>query len=1141
MPMPLRLIRVSSRSWAVALVAAAMCVFGTLATGSAEEADAKQQASGGSGFAKEDVEFFEKQVQPILKSRCLKCHGAEEKIKGGLRLSSRAAVLKGGDQGAAVVLDKPAESLLIQAINYDGLEMPPSGKMPKAEIDVLTKWVTQGLPWTAGASAPEDKPREGPPKVDDAARNYWAYRPLQAHEIPQVKSKAWVRNSIDAFVLSKLEAEGLAPAAPADRVALMRRACYDLIGLPPTPEEVDAFVADKADDAYERLVDRLLARPQYGEKWGRHWLDLVRYAETHGYERDSLKPFAWRYRDYVIDSFNRDKPYNQFLTEQLAGDELDTVTAETLIATGFYRLGIWDDEPADRLLAKYDVLDGVVSTTSQVVLGMTVGCARCHDHKKDPIPQRDYYRLLAFFRDVTDMDAKNTRRHASDEDRQILSRLLAAKQNREGELQEQLVQIEERFAAAHESRAKTKIAGRRNSDIVDLKYRLYRDTWERLPDFDLLKAETAGDLPHNFVTLAAASRNEAIGLVFEGQLRVPQAGEFGFSFESTEGLRLIVGGQRAINEPGRGQHRGTARAKLTAGLVPVRVEFFNTDKKPELKLEWEGPGVEKRLLTDESADSAGIPFIADSRKEAQEWSYTLTTPAGGWSNSAFDDNQWQHGAGGFGMAGTPGAVVRTRWDTKDIWLRKTFRVTQVPERVSLDVHHDDEIEVYLNGRLAYETKGYLVAYKRVLLPKAAAEALSPGDNVIAVHCHQTSGGQYIDLGLAATSDRELVQTLLLEQGDALLGSGTIEKYKSLSSQLETSRKGPLPELGTEIMCVTERGRQPTHVLIRGNPVAQGDLVEPGFPQVLTQAVPAIRERTAGEPTSGRRQALAEWLTAADNPVTPRVMANRLWQFHFGRGIVPTPNDFGKLGESPTHPELLDWLAGEFRQRGGRLKEMHKLIMLSNTYRMSSSPNKAGLERDPANRLFWRFNMRRLAAEEVRDSILAGSGKLNLKAGGPGVYPPIPAAVLAGQSVPGSGWGNSLPDEAARRSIYVHVKRSLLVPILSQYDMADTDSSCAARFTTTVPTQALGMLNGEFSNEQAVQFAERLQREAPTDLRAQIVRGIRLTTSRPPADAEVKQDVAFVQNLQTQPGMNAHKALVQYCLLLLNANEFVYLD
>jgi hypothetical protein len=271
------------------------------------------------------------------------------------------------------------------------------------------------------------------------------------------------------------------------------------------------------------------------------------------------------------------------------------------------------------------------------------------------------------------------------------------------------------------------------------------------------------------------------------------------------------------------------------------------------------------------------------------------------------------------------------------------------------------------------------------------------------------------------------------------------------------------------------------------------------------------------------------------------MVNRLWQFHFGRGIVPTPNDFGNLGEPPTHPELLDWLAGEFIRGGWKLKPMHRLIMLSNAYRMSSTATPAKLEKDPGNRLVWRFNMRRLAAEEVRDSILAVSGKLNLKAGGAGVYPPIPKEVLAGQSRPGEGWGNSPPEEAARRSVYMHVKRSLLVPILSQHDMADTDSSCAVRFTTTVPTQALGMINGEFTNEQAENLAERLEREFPNDLPAQIGRGIRLTTSRTPAKIELERDAVFVRKLLSESGMTAHQALAQYCLLLLNANEFVYLD
>ncbi|MBS0261624.1 MAG: DUF1553 domain-containing protein [Planctomycetes bacterium] len=1107
----------------------------------AEEKPAAKPDTPNESFSKEQVEFFEKDVQPILKARCLKCHGGEEKIRGGLRLTSRDELLTGGDQGPAFDDKKPAASLFLQAINYDGLEMPPSGKLPKAEIETLTKWLNQGAPWTPGVKAEGTAPRHKTPIVDDEARNFWAYRPLQTPAVPQVKQKDWVRNSIDAFVLARLESEELKPAPPADPVALIRRAYYDLTGLPPKPEEVDQFVANPTEQAYEQLIDRLLESPQYGEKWGRHWLDLVRFAETHGYERDSVKPFAWRYRDYVIQSFNSDKPYNQFLLEQLAGDELDEVTQETLIATGYYRLGIWDDEPADRPLAKYDVLDGIASTTGQVVLGMSVGCARCHDHKKDPLPQRDYYRMLAFFRDVTDMNAKNTRLIVSEETKQIQSRLAEAQKKRDVELHEQLARIESDFLQAFAKKKGLKLPGATSPDLVELKFRLYRDTWEKLPDFEAIKVETSGDLPRNFVSLSAASRNEAIGLVFEGQLRVPQAGDYTFSFQASEGLRLVVAGKQLIDQPARGRHEGTVQATFAAGLLPIRIEYFNNDQSPQLKLAWQGPGFSLRSLTDEANAGASNSLVSDSRKEAQEWQYTQKKPAADWANPGFDDSSWQHGPGGFGTPGTPGAVVGTRWDSKHIWLRKSFRVSQVPPRLTLDLHHDDEVEVYLNGQLVLQRTGFLVAYQRFVLPAEATQALTVGDNVIAIHCHQTTGGQFIDAGLSPTDELDEARALLREQADEYLGAGTAAKYTALAAEIEANRNKKPAELGTEIMCVAEQGREPTHILIRGNPGSPGEKVEPGFPEVLTSAAPVIQDRAQASGTSGKRRAFAEWLVSPDNPLPARVLVNRLWQFHFGRGIVPTPNDFGKLGELPSHPELLDWLATEFQRQGWHLKPMHRLLMLSNTYRMSSQATPEGLERDPGNRWFWRFNMRRLTAEEVRDSVLAASGMLNLKAGGPGVYPPIPKAVLAGQSVPGSGWGNSPPDEASRRSVYVHVKRSLLVPILAQHDMADTDASCAVRFTTTVPTQALGMLNGEFTNEQAGKLAERLEREAPGDLTQQVIRGIRLTTARNPGDSEIQADVAFIKRLETESGLKAHTALVQYCLLLLNANEFVYLD
>ena len=794
-------------------------------------------------FSAREVAFFEKDVLPILKANCFKCHG-DKKPRGGLYLNSRAALLKGGDTGPAVSLDKPDDSLLLKAITYkNGLEMPPTGKLPQKDIDTLTRWVKAGAPWTPGtATTKVHEEKSG--RVTEESRNYWAYKSVQRPTIPTVHDTARVANPIDAFLLARLEAKGLKPNPSADRVALIRRACYDLTGLPPTPAEVDAFVSDRSPRAYENLLDRLLASPHYGEKWGRHWLDLVRYAETNGYERDGPKPFAWRFRDYVIRSFNADKPYDRFVREQLAGDEIDPNDADAVIATGYYRLGIWDDEPADGAQARADEMDDLVATTAQVFLGMTMNCARCHDHKIDPIPQKDYYRLAAFFGDVR---------------------------------------------------------------------------------------------------LFAESRNSA------------------------------------------------ARAHLTDISPPEERAVYERELRPR-----QDRMAELRVALRKIEDEAIKKMPAADQRAAEG-------------------------------AGRPQVV-------------RKLRSFLMPEQAT-----------------AYrKLRGELNVLRRKLNPSH---------------------------GLALSVNECLVQP------------------------------------------------PPTHVFVRGNAHVPGAKVEPAFPTVLSRTVPVIPPPAKGARSSGRRRVLADWIVSKDNPLTARVLVNRLWQHHFGRGIVVSTNDFGKFGTLPTHPELLDWLADDFVRGGWRLKRMHKLLMMSNAYRMSSAGSAAESKVDPDNVLFWRFNMRRLTAEEVRDSILAVSGQLNPKMGGPSIYPPIPREVLAGQSVPGQGWGSSPPREAARRSVYVHVKRSLLVPVLAQHDQADTDSSCPVRYTTTVPTQALGMLNGQFSNEQAAAFAQRLQREAPGDLAKQVRRAIRLSAGRVPGDAEVKKDVAFVRTA----------GLREYCLLILNTNEFIYLD
>lgn len=806
------------------------------------------------------LEQFEKQVFPILQKSCLKCHGGEAKIKGGLRLTSREAIMKGGDTGPALEFPDSSKSLLLKAIHHqDGLEMPPSGKLPAEQLKILEAWIKAGAPWSEKVkveSKTEHKQMGG--VVNAEAKNFWAYRPVAVPAVPTVADAAWVKTPIDAFILAKLETKQLKPNIAADRLALIRRATYDLTGLPPTPEEIDTFVNHKDPASYEKLIDRLLASPHYGEKWGRHWLDVVRYAETNGYERDGPKPFAWRFRDYVIKSLNDDKPYDQFVREQLAGDELPDAGADAIIATGYYRLGLWDDEPADPKQARFDELDDYVATTSQAFLGMTMNCARCHDHKIDPIPQVDYYRMVAFFADV------------------------------------------ERFSLTRDVRS-----------------------------------------PYNLTDITPATKRKEYEAEFnERQKKLEKIKNDMTSMEDVIIKRMPEEEQRASEGLDRPQ------------VIKKLDKFWN-------------------------------------EKEKQQYSE---------------------------------------------WKQDYEKLKKKPEPT-----------------------------------------------------------------------RELALS--------------VNRCKVVPPQ--------------------------TNVMVRGSPHSPGAPVTPGFPAVLTDKAPSLAAPAKDARTSGRRKVLADWIASKENVLTARVMVNRVWQHHMGRGIVATANDFGKFGTLPSHPELLDWLASDFMQHDWKLKRLHKLIMMSNIYQTSSiaSPERIteAARRDPENTLYWRFNPRRLTAEEVRDSMLAVNGTLNLKMAGPSVYPVIPKEVLAGQSIPGDGWGKSTPQDAARRSIYVYVKRSLQVPILTTHDQADPDSSCPVRYTTTVPTQALGMLNSAFTNEQAEALASRITKEHPNDVKAQLSRGIRLTTGRHASDAELQRDQALLDRFQTQHKMTPVQALKQLALLYLNANEFVYLD
>ncbi|HUF60780.1 MAG TPA: DUF1553 domain-containing protein [Verrucomicrobiales bacterium] len=1093
----------------------------------------------------EDRAFFAQEVHPLLQVHCFECHGGGERLKAGFRITSREGLLRGGDLGAAVDLASPAQSLLLRMISYadPDHEMPPAGKLPPEERAVLQRWIEQGAPYDPALEiAGDPESEEDPTKVTAQSKAFWSFQPVIKPPVPQAGDSSWSENPIDAFLYRRLEERGLRPNPPAPPEVLLRRAYYDLIGLPPTPEQVRRFRDDPSPGAFASVVDDLLASAHYGEKWGRHWLDLVRYADSNGYERDSDKAMAWGYRDYVIRAFNEDKPYDRFLREQLAGDELDDADDQSVAATGFHRLGLWDDEPADPELSRYDYLDGILSTTGEVMLGLTIGCARCHDHKIDPIPAADYYRMLSFFIDISPHGAGDANLVAVTTSAEDVARAAASQAKRAAEdaLRRQLVEAEEKLsreAATQSSPAGSPLPS--FSGVRELRYRFYRDTWDRLPGFDRLRPETEGPLDTSFFGLYPASRPGAMGLVFEGILHIPTTGDYHFALESHGGSRLLVDGRPVAGHPEARRALTEGSLHLESGFVPVRLDYFNRDGEPLLDLRWSGPGFDRISLTNGSTPP-GMPLVGTAASRAsQRWLHTTSKPSGNWTSLRYDARRrWKRDPGGFGLSGALGAVARTGWSSPEIWLRQVFEVRSAPATLVLTLHQLGETEVYLNETLVCAISEATEGYTDFTLGSEAVNLLREGANVLAIHSRRSGeGSQFIDAGLSTASGAPGHSAYFALRGPAVLGQPEVNRYFRIHDQLEESLNAPPPVETRKVMGVAEQGRRPTHILKRGNPALASEEVQPGFPSVLDPPEPVIDSRGS---SSGKRRALADWIASPENPLTARVMVNRIWQHHFGRGLVRGTNDFGRQGDLPTHPELLDWLAASFVEKRWSMKAMHRAILLSRAYQMSSGPNPHAQDLDPDNTLLWRFHLRRLTAEELRDSMLAISGGLNLKLFGPAIYTKLPTEVLASSSTGMGKWGTSPPDEARRRSVYIFARRSLRDPFQTVFDAADTDSSCPVRFSTVLPTQALTLLNSSFVNEQAAALAARLRSETASP-RDQIDRAFWLALSRPPTGPEIDEGLRFLESLQTENGLKADDALDRFCLLVLNLNEFLYLD
>jgi hypothetical protein len=532
-------------------------------------------------------------------------------------------------------------------------------------------------------------------------------------------------------------------------------------------------------------------------------------------------------------------------------------------------------------------------------------------------------------------------------------------------------------------------------------------------------------------------------------------------------------------------------------------------------------------------------ILETSETNPQPWRYTTAKPADKWFEAGFESKNWKLGNAPFGSKGTPNVKPHTDWKTKDIWMRTTVQLEELNDEITLRMYQDEDAEIYVNGRLIHSVKGHKGQYYDVPLDRGKRNAFKLGLNTIAVHCKQTSGGQAIDVGFKSKPSRLTGKQLMARYGKEILGDGPVKHYQRLERTIKDLSKKPITKSDVKAMAVAERGEHKTYVLRRGNPNLQGDEVQPSFPSVLSPPEALIPPRKGN--SSGRRKVLAEWMGSSDNPRTARVFVNRLWQHHFGRGIVRSTNDFGNAGDTPTHADLLDWLADDFMANGWKMKRMHKLLMMSEAYQMSSRGQESALASDPQNNHFWRYNMRRLTAEEIRDSILATSGQLNLKPGGPSFYPKLQEAVLATSSTGAGKWGKSTEEEQKRRSVYIVVRRSMVPPMLQEFDFADTDASCAVRFSTTVPLQALTLLNSEFLNNQAAVFADRVRSEAGNKPEDQVRRALELVYSRPASDKEVAENSKFLADFQAEEKIDASTAFERFCLVALNLNEFVYID
>lgn len=946
--------------------------------------------------ADEQVDFS-RDIEPLLSKRCWDCHGSE-KQKGGLRLDHRQALLIGGDSGAAIVSGDAGKSRLIRLVSGDAGEdkrMPPKGDpLSPAEVELLRHWIDSGAEFPAGK------------KIETTRSEHWAFQPIRRTDPPAVDNPSLARNPIDQFVLARLKREGLTPSAEADRHTLIRRAYFDLIGLPPSIEEVDAFVNDHSPEAFKRVVDNLLDNPHYGERWGRHWLDQARFADSHGYTFDNPRTM-WPYRDWVIKALNEDMPFDQFTIEQLAGDLLPKPTVDQLVATGFHRNTLIAQEGGtDHEQFRVESVVDRANTTGAVWLGLTVGCAQCHTHKFDPITQREYYQLYAFFN--TTEDVNNTGPtvrlrppgHES-KARDIAERLAAAG----AKLSEY-----DRLHAKEQAAWEAAFLDRKPSG----------DVWRRLDPVDF-KTEGKADIrkldDHSLLVGPKHPPKDNYIVRADSDLKTATA------------VRLDVLTHESLPKKGPGL-AGNGNFVLT-----------------EFELKVGGRSVKfTRVISDHAQPKFAVKNLIDGDPETA-WAINVDRS----SKKKMNEPHWAFFV--------PDKPVEFGGETLEFTLR----------------HENARNKNYLVGRFALS------------VTDAPPELLTSSDPKALLAALNTP---------VATRSKKQAELLKAE----FRSQDRSRRALAAAHDRIKSEKATHDRAGVATMIMREMAKpRDSRIHVRGDFLRKGDPVRPGTPAVF----PAMR----ASPEKRSRLHLARWLVREDNPLTARVMVNRVWMHHFGLGLVRTDNDFGTQGTPPTHPELLDWLASEFMRRGWSMKELHRLILTSATYRQSSHARPELVKADPGNKWLARQSRLRVDAEIVRDLALAASGKLSRKIGGPSVHPPQPGGVYNFTQVK-KKWNVSPGEDKYRRTMYTFFYRSALFPMLATFDTPDLSQACTARIRSNTPLQSLTLANDEGIFELAQALAARTLREAGERDGERVNHLFRLAMARPPDAGEIERLLGF---------------------------------